>query len=62
MILTSCILYILLLWATVYALRNYDRMVSATEDADDCQKNAFLVSEGSDYLTEIGRASCRERV
>jgi len=52
MILTSCILYILLLWATVYALRNYDRMVSATEDADDCQKNAFLVSEGSDYLTE----------
>lgn len=52
MILTSCILYILLLWATVHALHNYDLMITATENADDCQKNASLISEGSDYLTE----------
>ena len=52
MISTSCILYVLLLFATVHALQNYDKMVSATEDANACQKNASLVSEGSDYLTE----------
>lgn len=52
MISTSCILYVLLLFATVHALQNYDRMVSATEDANACQKNASLISEGSDYLTK----------
>lgn len=52
MILTSCILYMLLLRATIVALQNYDRMVSATEDAEACQNNAALISEGSDYLTE----------
>ena len=52
MISISCILYVLLLWATVHALQKYDIMVSATEHANACQKNAALVSEGSDYLTE----------
>lgn len=52
MISISCVLYVLLLWATVHALQKYDIMVSATEHANACQKNAALVSEGSDYLTE----------
>lgn len=52
MISISCVLYVLLLWATVHALQKYDIMVSATEHANACQKNAALVSEGSDHLTE----------
>ncbi len=52
MIVVSCILYILLLVASTYALQEYKVMVSATENYVSCQKNALLLAEGSDYLTE----------
>ena len=54
MIVVSCILYILLLVASTYALQEYKVMVSATENYVSCQKNALLLAEGSDY--QIGRA------
>lgn len=52
MILISCALYISLLIVTFQASRNYETMVAATNLYIDCQENAALVSDGSDYLTE----------
>ena len=52
MILMSCTLYIALLVVTFHASQNYDAMVAATNLYIDCQENAALVSNGSDYLTE----------
>lgn len=52
MIFVSCILYILLLAATSYALHEYQVMVSATDDYIDCEHQALLLAEGSNYLTE----------
>lgn len=52
MILVSCILYILLILATIHAADNYNSMVRATDEYIVCEKNAALVSEGSGYLTE----------
>lgn len=52
MILMSCTLYIALLVVTFHASQNYDAMITATNLYIDCQENAALVSNGSDYLTE----------
>lgn len=52
MILVSFLLYILLIMATVDASRRYRLMISAMEDYMSCEKDASLVKEGSDYLTD----------
>lgn len=52
MIILSCVLYIILLLATVHAASQYRIMVSNTEDYIACEEDASLVREGSDYLTE----------
>ena len=52
MILISFILYIMLILATINASYRYNLMTSAMEDYIACEKNADLVKEGSDYLTE----------
>ena len=52
MMIVSCILYGFLIGATIHASRRYDAMISATEDHIACEKNAGLIREGSDYLTE----------
>ena len=52
MIVLSCVLYVILLLATVHAARQYSIMVSNTEDYIACEEDASLVREGSDYLTE----------
>lgn len=52
MMIVSCILYIILIWATASASQKYDAMMTATQDYIACERNAGLVEEGSDYLTE----------
>lgn len=52
MILATCLFYALLIFATVQVARRYDRLIYATENYIDCEKDAFLVNDGSDYLTE----------
>lgn len=52
MIFVSCVLYILLIVASFYALREYRAMVVATDSYIASEKNALLLAEGSDYLTE----------
>ena len=52
MMVLSCILYMFLIGATYYASHRYNAMLSSTEDYIACEKNASLVKEGSDYLTE----------
>ena len=52
MIILSCVLYIILLLATINAAGQYRTMVSNTEDYIACEQYASLVQEGSDYLTE----------
>lgn len=52
MIFVSCVLYILLILASSYALREYRVMVAATERYIACEKNALLLVDGSNYLTE----------
>lgn len=52
MILISFVLYILLIVATVDASHRYRLMISAMEDYMSCEKDASLVKEGSDYLTD----------
>ncbi len=52
MIFVSCVLYILLIVASFYALREYQAMVVATDSYIASEKNALLLAEGSDYLTE----------
>lgn len=52
MILVSFILYILLIAATICASVRYEVLQDATNDYITCEKNAALVAEGSDYLTE----------
>lgn len=52
MMIISCILYIFLIGATIYASHTYNAMISATEDYISCERNASLITEGSDYLTE----------
>lgn len=52
MIFASFVLYIFLIFITVYVSQRYDAMISATNDYIDYQEHASLVSGGSDYLTE----------
>lgn len=52
MILAACLLYILVIYATVQVSLRYDELISATNDYIACEKNAAEVREGSDYLTE----------
>ena len=52
MIAISIILYILLISATVYASHRYNILQNATSNYISCEKDASLVADGSDYLTE----------
>lgn len=52
MISVSCILYILLVWVTVYAWQKYENMVASTDEYIQCEEDAALVADGSNYLTE----------
>lgn len=52
MVLIACILYIVLIIATVRTSNQYQLMVSATNNYISCGSDAALVSDGSDYLTE----------
>lgn len=52
MITVSCILYILLIVASVHALKKYDIMVSSTDDYIVCEEDAALIADASNYLTE----------
>lgn len=52
LILIACALYILLFYATVRVSDKYEAALSATNDYIACEKDAALVSAGSDYLTE----------
>lgn len=52
LILASCILYILVIYATVRAAVEYRDMVADVDNYIECEKNAALVSDGSDYLTQ----------
>lgn len=52
MISISCLLYILLILATVHAWQQYKFMVTATDDFAECQQDAALITDGSNYLTE----------
>lgn len=51
-IFAACILYVLVLYATVQVALRYDELISVTDDYIECERNAALVREGSDYLTE----------
>ena len=52
MIFLACVLYILVIYATLQVSLRYDELVSATNNYIACEKNAAIVREGSDYLTE----------
>lgn len=52
MISISCIMYILLIGASVQALQKYEAMVYATDDYISCEEDAALLADGSNYLTE----------
>lgn len=51
-IFAACVLYVLVIYATLQVALRYDELISATDDYIECEKNASLVREGSDYLTE----------
>lgn len=52
MVLVACILYVVLICATVQTSKQYQIMVKAMNDYIACEKDATMVSDGSDYLTE----------
>lgn len=52
MIFVSFILYIFLIFVTVYSSQKYDAMIKATYAYINYQEYASYVEEGSDYLTE----------
>ena len=52
MIFVACILYLLLIFATVHASACYTDMVASTREYITCEENASLVTQGSDFLTE----------
>jgi len=55
MIFLSCLLYTMLLAVTYRASQNYQAMVTATNLYIQCQENASMLSEASDYLTHGSR-------
>lgn len=52
MLSVSCILYILLIFATIQSMQRYEAMVSTTNDHIACEEITSLVANGSNYLTE----------
>lgn len=52
MILISCVLYILLISATICALGKYEEVHNSMEDYIACEESSTLLTEGSAYLTE----------
>lgn len=52
LIFISCILYIFLIYATAHVSLKYEEMLSDTNNYIECEKDAALVTDGSDYLTE----------
>ena len=54
-VLVACILYVLIIYATIQVSVKYDDMVSATNAYIGCTKEIARVKEGSDYLTEQAR-------
>lgn len=51
MVLVACVLYIVLIGATVRTSQQYQVMVSAMNDYISCGNDAALVSDASDFLT-----------
>lgn len=52
MILLSCILYVLLISATVRVSREYENVHNSMDEYIACEKSGDLLTEGSAYLTE----------
>ena len=51
----SCVMYILIIYATVQISMRYAYMVNATDNHISCEQDAQMVSDGSDILTETVR-------
>ena len=52
MLTVTCVFYAILIFATVQVARKYDLLIFATENYIACERDAFLMNDGSDYLTE----------
>lgn len=52
MVLLSCILYVLLISATVRVSREYENVHNSMDEYIACEKSGDLLTEGSAYLTE----------
>ncbi len=52
MIIAAAVLYMVLVYATIQVSLKYENLIDATENYISCEKDATLVREGSDYLTE----------
>lgn len=52
MIFVACVLYVLVIYATLQVSLRYDELIKANGDYIACEKNAALVREASNYLTE----------
>ncbi len=52
MIIAACLLYIVVIYATIQVSIRYDELITATNDYITCEENGAHVREGSDYLTE----------
>lgn len=55
MIIASCILYVLLISATVHVSREYDNMHNSMERYIECEESDALLTAGSAHLTEQAR-------
>ena len=51
-IIISCVLYVLLIFITAAVSKNYQQMVEYTDDYISCRREAAMVYQASDYLTE----------
>lgn len=52
MIAAAAVLYIILIYATFQVSVKYEKLIKATDEYISCERDAALVREGSDYLTE----------
>ncbi|MCI9147457.1 MAG: GGDEF domain-containing protein [Hungatella sp.] len=52
MIVAAAVLYAVLIYATFQVSVKYEKLIKTTEEYISCEKDAGLVREGSDYLTE----------
>jgi diguanylate cyclase (GGDEF)-like protein len=52
MLILSSVLFLLVLFATLQISLRYHALIASTDEYVDCEKDASLVSSGSDYLTE----------